>query len=46
MKGLQGLMFALATVLLVVLATYYFIDDWLPPLASNRGAIDSALWIS
>ena len=46
MKGLQGLMFALAMVSLVVLATYFFMDDWLPPLVSDRGAIDSALWIS
>jgi len=46
MKGLQGLMFALATVVLVVLATYFFMDDWLPPLVSDRGAIDSALWVS
>ncbi len=46
MKRLQGLMFALATVVLVVLATYFFMDDWLPPLVSDRGAIDSALWIS
>jgi cytochrome c oxidase subunit 2 len=56
MAKLQGLLFALATVLLVVLATFYFTgvgahqvlgrDTWLPSLNSDRGAIDSALSIT
>jgi cytochrome c oxidase subunit 2 len=46
MGKLQGLLFALATVVLVVLATYYFTRPWLPPLKSDRGAIDHALWLS
>ena len=43
MSKLQGLMFGLATVVLVVLATVFFAREWLPPLTSNRGAIDSAM---
>jgi len=39
----QGLLFGLATLLLVVLATFYFTHDWLPPLKSDREGIDSAL---
>jgi cytochrome c oxidase subunit 2 len=46
MSKLQGLLFGLATTLLVVVATVAFMTDWLPPLVSNRGAIDDALWIS
>jgi cytochrome c oxidase subunit 2 len=46
MAKLQGLLFALATVVLVGLATYYFTQDWLPPLVSDRGAIDRAIWIT
>ena len=46
MAKLQGLFFGLATVLLVVLATYYFTKDWLPPLKADRGAIDHAIWVS
>ncbi|MBI3932340.1 MAG: cytochrome c oxidase subunit II [Acidobacteria bacterium] len=43
MSKLQGLSFGLATVVLVVLATGYFMRDWLPPLKSDRGAIDEAM---
>ena len=46
MAKLQGLLFGLATLVLVVLATFFFTKDWLPPLKSERGAIDSALWIT
>jgi cytochrome c oxidase subunit II len=46
MRGFQGLLFALATVLLVVLSTYYFFQDWLPPLVSDRAEIDSAIAIT
>jgi len=46
MRGIQGLLFALATVLLVVLATYYFLRDWLPPLVSDRADIDAAIAIT
>jgi cytochrome c oxidase subunit II len=45
-RGIQGLLFALATVLLVVLATYYFMRPWLPPLVSDRADIDSAIAIT
>ena len=43
MARLQGLLFGLATLVLVVLATVYFTYDWLPPLVSDRVAIDRAL---
>jgi cytochrome c oxidase subunit 2 len=46
MGKLQGLLFALATVALVALATFYFTRPWLPPLKSDRAAIDHALWLS
>lgn len=46
MSRLQGLFFALATVALVVLATFYFTKDWIPPLKSDRVAVDTALWWS
>ena len=42
MAKLQGLLFGLATVVLVVVATVLFMKDWLPPLKSDRGAIDHA----
>ena len=40
MGKLQGLLFALATVALVVLSTLYFTRPWMPRLISDRGAID------
>jgi len=46
MRGMQGFLFALSTVLLVVASTYYFTRDWLPPLASDRADIDSAIAIT
>jgi cytochrome c oxidase subunit 2 len=46
MAKTQGLLFALATVVLVVLATLAFTRDWLPPLKSDRVEIDSAIWVS
>jgi cytochrome c oxidase subunit 2 len=46
MGKLQGLLFALATVALVVVSTLYFTRPWLPTLFSDRGAIDHALWVS
>lgn len=44
--GLQGLLFGLATVALVAASTYYFMKDWLPPLASTRTEIDAAIRIT
>jgi cytochrome c oxidase subunit 2 len=46
MAKLQGLLFGLATVALVAISTYYFSRPWLPPLNSERGAIDDAMWLS
>jgi len=46
MAKLQGLLFALATLALVVLATFYFSKNWLPPLKSDRVAIDQAIGVS
>jgi len=46
MAKLQGLLFGLATVALVAISTYYFSRPWLPPLNSERSAIDDALWLS
>ena len=46
MSKLQGLLFGLATVVLVVVATFLFTKPWMPPLKSDRGAIDDAIWIS
>ncbi|HEY3119971.1 MAG TPA: cytochrome c oxidase subunit II [Vicinamibacteria bacterium] len=46
MNRLQGAMWAAATTILVVGATYYFTKTWLPPLKSDRGAIDHALFLS
>jgi cytochrome c oxidase subunit II len=43
MAKLQGLLFGLATLVLVVVATFLFTKDWLPPLKSDRIAIDHAL---
>jgi cytochrome c oxidase subunit II len=44
MGKLQGLWFGLATLVLVVVATYLFATrTWLPPLVSDRGAIDKAM---
>lgn len=47
MSKLQGLPFALATVVLVAVSTYYFVaKDWMPALHSDRGAIDVAIFWS
>ena len=46
MSKLQGLLFGLATLLLVALATFFFTKTWLPTLVSDRGAIDSAMMVS
>lgn len=46
MAKLQGLLFAVATVLLVALSTFYFTKPWLPPLKSDRIAIDQAIALS
>src|SRR5262245_1979782 len=46
MSRLQGLLFALATVVLVAVSTYYFTRPWLPPLMSDRVAIDHSIWWS
>ena len=38
MAKLQGLLFGLATVVLVVRRPpFYFTKDWMPPLKSDRG---------
>jgi cytochrome c oxidase subunit 2 len=46
MAKLQGLLFGLATLVLVVVATVLFTKDWLPPLKSDRIAIDHALSVT
>jgi cytochrome c oxidase subunit 2 len=47
MSKLQGLLFGVATVILVAVSTYYFmVKSWLPPLHSDRGAIDTAIFWS
>jgi cytochrome c oxidase subunit 2 len=46
MSKLQGLLFGLATLLLVAVATFFFTKSWLPTLVSDRGAIDGALMLS
>jgi cytochrome c oxidase subunit 2 len=46
MAKLQGLLFGLATVVLVAVSTFYFTKSWLPPLNSDRVAIDHAIWVS
>jgi cytochrome c oxidase subunit 2 len=44
MSKVQGLFFGLATLVLVAFATFFFTKDWLPPLKSDRLAIDHAIW--
>ncbi len=45
MGKLQGLLFGLATLVLVVVSTWLFATrSWLPELVSNRGAIDRSMW--
>jgi len=39
-------MFALATTVLVAAATFYFTKPWMPPLKSDRGAIDHSIFLS
>jgi cytochrome c oxidase subunit 2 len=46
MSKLQGLLFGLATVVLVVVATALFTRPWLPRLVSDRQPIDDAIWLS
>ena len=46
MAKLQGLLFGLATVVLVGVATVLFMKDWMPPLKSDRIAIDHAITIT
>jgi cytochrome c oxidase subunit 2 len=46
MSRVQGLLFGLATLVLVVVATYLFTIDWMPPLKSDRGAIDHSIFIT
>jgi cytochrome c oxidase subunit II len=46
MAKVQGLLFGLATLVLVVAATFYFTRPWLPPLKSDRVAIDQAIALS
>ena len=46
MARLQGLFFALATTVLVLAATFYFTKTWMPPLKSDRGAIDHSIFLS
>lgn len=46
MSRLQGLMFALATVALVAASTFYFFRPWMPPLMSDRVAIDHSIFLS
>jgi cytochrome c oxidase subunit 2 len=46
MAKLQGLLFGLATVVLVAVATFFFARPWLPPLKSDRGGIDDAIWLA
>lgn len=46
MSKLQGSLFGLATLVLVVAATAAFMRPWLPELASDRGAIDDAMGVS
>jgi cytochrome c oxidase subunit 2 len=44
MSKAQGLLFGLATLVLVVVATFFFTRTWLPPLKSDRVGIDNALF--
>jgi cytochrome c oxidase subunit II len=46
MAKLQGLLFGLATVVLVGVSTVLFMKDWMPPLKSDRIAIDHAISIT
>lgn len=46
MARLQGLMFALATTVLVGASAFFFTKPWLPPLMSDRGAIDRSIFLS
>jgi len=46
MARVQGLLFGLATLVLVAVATYLFTMDWLPPLKSDRGAIDHSIFVT
>jgi cytochrome c oxidase subunit 2 len=46
MAKLHGLLFGLATFLLVALATFFFTKDWLPQLKSDRVAIDHSLAVT
>jgi len=46
MAKLQGLFFGLATLALVVVSTIYFTKDWLPPLKSDRIAIDDGIAVT
>jgi cytochrome c oxidase subunit 2 len=46
MAKVQGLLFGLATVVLVVASTYFFTKDWMPPLKGDRVAIDHGIAVS
>jgi len=46
MARVQGLLFGLATLVLVGVATWFFFEDWLPPLRSDRLGIDHAIAIT
>ena len=46
MNKVQGLLFGLATLALVVLATFFFTKTWLPPLLSDRVGIDRAFGLT
>ena len=46
MGKLQGLLFGLATLVLVVAATVLFTRDWMPPLKSDRVGIDHAISVT
>lgn len=46
MAKVHGLLFAVATVVLVAAATFYFARDWMPPLASDRASIDTGIAVT
>jgi cytochrome c oxidase subunit II len=46
MARLQGLLFGLATLGLVGVATFLFTKEWLPPLKSDRLAIDHSILVT
>ncbi len=46
MNKLQGLLFGLATLALVALATFFFTKTWMPPLLSDRVGIDRAFGLT